>query len=116
MLLLWLTPALAQTPPDPLLRPEDRGVVLQALAAADLTVEDLSFQKDYVQADGVRRDPWRLPGIEGLLHAPLTVPSDAARSSGGVSRAAGDPRAALQVAVEEMGLPWPEAAALPASP
>ncbi len=90
--------------PEPLLRPEDARAVLQALSAMDVTVADLSFQKDYVQADGVRRDPWRLPGVEGLLHAPLTVPEDATRWSGGLSAAAGAPDAALRLAAEAMGL------------
>lgn len=81
--------------PDPLLRPEDRIAVLQALAAADMTEADLSFEKDVLQADGIRRDQWRLPGIEALLHAPLSVPADAARWSGALSRAAGEPSLAL---------------------
>lgn len=114
LLLALLLPARAE--PDPLLRPEDRVSVLQALAAADLTVADLSFQKDYVQSDGVRRDPWRLPGIEGLLHAPLNVPADASRWSGGLSAAAGDPEQALHLMLQATGLPWPEPAALDGAP
>lgn len=80
---------------DPLLRPEDRTVVLQALAAADLTAADLAFEKDSLQSDGNRRDRWRLPGIEALLHDPLSMPTDAARWSGALSEAAGEPLAAL---------------------
>lgn len=106
MLLPLLLP-MAHADPDPLLRPEDRVAVLQALSAADMTVADLSWQKDYVQADGVRRDPWRLPGIEGLLNAPLTVPDDAARWSGGLSAAQGDPLAALQLAIRALGIEVP---------
>lgn len=94
-MLLPLLSAAYAADPDPLLRPEDRVAVLQALAAADLTTVDLMFQKDYLQADGVRRDAWRLPGIEGLLHNPMSVPSDAARFSGGLSEAAGNAEAAL---------------------
>jgi len=112
-MLLSVVLPLAHAAPDPLLRPEDRVAVLQALAAADMTVADLSWQKDYVQADGVRRDPWRLPGIEGLLNAPLTVPDDATRWSGGLSGAQGDPGAALKTAVEALGLALPPTASAP---
>lgn len=80
-MLALLLPAALAADPDPLLRPEDRTAILQALAAADLTVPDLSFEKDYVQSDGVLRDPWRLQGIEALLHAPLSMPADAAHWS-----------------------------------
>lgn len=104
---MLIVPAALAAEPDPLLRPEDRTAILQALSAADITVPDLSFEKDYVQADGVLRDPWRLPGIEGLLHAPLSMPADAARWSGGLSAAAGDPGAALTVLVEALGLDSP---------
>ena len=92
---------------DPLLRPEDRIAVLQALSAGDMTVPDLSWQKDAVQADGVLRDHWRLPGIERLLHAPMEVPADAARWSNALTVAQGDPSSALLTAVEALGLTLP---------
>lgn len=104
MILTLLVPLALAADPDPLLRPEDRVAILQALALGDMTVADLSFEKDYVQADGIRRDPWRLLGIEGLLHAPMTVPADAARWSGGISAAAGDAEKALRVATEALGM------------
>lgn len=101
---LLLSVSARASEPDPLMRPEDTRAILQALSAADMTVPDLSFPKDYVQGDGVRRDPWRLPGIEGLLHAPMAVPADAARWSGGLSAAAGSPTAALRLAAEALGV------------
>ncbi|MFZ5476747.1 MAG: HEAT repeat domain-containing protein [Myxococcota bacterium] len=99
--------------PDPLLREEDRVVVLQALSAGDMTAADLAWEKDSVQSDGLRRDRWRVAGVEAILHDPMSMPADAARLTGAVS---GDPAATLKAAADTLGVTYTMSVATPCEP
>lgn len=73
MIAWWVAAALAE--PVPVEAAVD--VSRRAMAAALVDDADLSFVKDYVDGYGVKRDLWKVPGIEDALHDPLSVPAEA---------------------------------------
>ncbi len=94
---------------EPLLTDEGMVAVRQAMAMLAVDEIDLAFDKDDINTDGIRRDAWRLEGVEALLRVPLSVPADAAALTDG------DPLDGLSRSAGLLGLSLrPASAALPA--